>query len=100
MTKVKGPIMTNASRTKEHYQATERLYDATYKCAYLLDVFGDSLASREGYKEINGIEAVHFYLCHKHHWKPSDVRAMTSDDLRFLLSEEMHGWTAPKAARG
>ena len=91
--------MTDALRSKEQYQVTNRLYEATSQLAYMLDVFGDTIASREQYKTLNGIEAVHFYICHKFHWQPSIVRSMTHEDLRFLLSEEMHQWTAPVVAR-
>jgi hypothetical protein len=57
-----------------------------------LDAFGDRLASREGYKGLSGIEAVHYYVMCKFHWLPSQVRAMTGEDLRFALSEELHGF--------
>ena len=64
-----------------------------------LSVFGDALAKREGYKENKGLDALRYYLMRKHDWLPRDVKAMSIDDLRFALSEEMHGWTLPKAAR-
>ena len=79
--------MTSALRTKEHYEVTKRIYSTTSDLAYMLDIFGDTIATREGYKTLSGIEAIHFYICRKFRWKPSDVRAMTSEDLRFLLSE-------------
>ncbi|MEL4241167.1 hypothetical protein [Shewanella xiamenensis] len=91
--------MSNLPRSKEQLLATSRLHEALGKMAYHLDVFGDTLAKREGYKELFGIDAIHFYLCHKFHWQPAQVRAMSYEDLRFLLSEEMHGWTVPKEAR-
>lgn len=75
--------------------ATHRLVHAQAEMHYLLHVFGDELAKRKGYKAHRGIDAVHFYLCVTHHWAPSVVRSMNPEDLRFLLEEEMHGWTAP-----
>ncbi len=83
-------------RKKEHYEAVKKMYEAESGLSYLLDVFGDELAKREGYKEVNGLEAVHFYIIHKFKWLPSVVKSMTNEDLRFILSEEMSGWTAPK----
>jgi len=66
---------------------------------YYLEVFGDEIARREGYKEARGMDAVHFYLIQKHHWLPRDVRSMSATDLQFLLLEELSGWTAPAEAR-
>ena len=67
--------------------------------AYQIECFGDEIARREGYKEHNGIDAIHFYLIQKYHWLPSTVRSLSWDDLQFLLDEEMKGWTLPKEAR-
>jgi hypothetical protein len=63
-----------------------------------LHLFGDHLAKREGYKNLDGMEAVHFYLIQKFHWLPAHVRAMSYDDLRFVLHQEMQGWTWPEEA--
>lgn len=83
---------------REHIEAEYRLFSATSHHEYLLIPFGDYLAKREGYKsrDLVGLEAVHFYICHKFKWKPSDVKSMTLADLQFLLTEEMNGWTVPK----
>jgi hypothetical protein len=86
-------------KSKEHYEILKRLHEADGDLNYSLDVFGDTLAKREGYKDLDGIEAIHFYLIHKFGWLPRDVRAMTFDDIRLVLSQEMHGWTLPPAAR-
>ncbi|UCX03550.1 hypothetical protein [Shewanella glacialimarina] len=91
--------MTNAHRPKENYEQTKRFYTELGAQAYSLDVFGDELAEREKYKGVQGIEAVHLYICLKFCWQPSDVRAMAEQDLRFLLTQEMQGWTLPKEAR-
>jgi|GEM_PF-3308637 len=90
--------MTNAEDLKAQYEQDKRLCTENGKQAYSLGVFGDKLAEREKYKGVQGIEAVHLYICLKFCWKPSDVRAMTEQDLRFLLTQEMHGWTLPKEA--
>ena len=78
-------------RSKEQYENIKRLHEAEGGLAYTLDVFGDEIANREGYKELSGMEAIHFYLIHKFSWLPSDVKAMKYEDIRFVLSEEMHG---------
>ena len=65
----------------------------------MLDVFGDTLAEREGWRDIDGIEAVHLYLIRKYGWLPRDVRAMPGAELRLALHVEMQGWTAPPDAR-
>lgn len=66
------------------------------KNEYHLALFGDHIAEREGYKALEGIEAVHFYICHKFRWTPSQVRGMAPADLEFLLTEEKQGWHVPK----
>jgi hypothetical protein len=91
----KGGIMS----TTERYKNLKRLYLVEGELAYSLAVFGEHIAKREGYKGVDGIEAVYFYLVTKYHWLPSQVRGMSYEDLLFVLSEEMSGWTLPKAAR-
>ena len=83
---------------REKYDINKRLYNSQSDLDFMLYVFGDTLAKREGYKELDGIEAIQFYVVHKFHWLPSQVKVMTHEDLRFVLSEEMQGWTAPKDA--
>ncbi|MDG2897900.1 hypothetical protein P7M61_26055, partial [Vibrio parahaemolyticus] len=85
-------------RDKQHYLTRRQIYKVDTDLAFSLDVFGDFLAEREGYKSLDGMDAVYFYLVHKFHWLPSVVKSMTVDDLRFVLSEEMHGWVMPKDA--
>lgn len=84
---------------KEKYQILVNKRVVEGHLAFSLDCFGDYLAKREKYKFHDGIEAVYFYLIQKYHWLPSEVRAFNWDDLRFLLEEEMHGWTLPEEAR-
>jgi hypothetical protein len=83
---------------EEGYSIRHRLHSATGNLNYVLDCFGDELAKRRGYKDLDGIEAIWFYLIEIHHWLPSQVKAMHPDDIRFLLSQEMHHWTLPKTA--
>ena len=83
----------------EKYETLHQLHTAQGNLDYLLAVFGDTLAKREGYKDIDGMDAIYLYLINKHGWLPRDVRAMSTDDLRLALHVQMQGWTAPKAAR-
>jgi hypothetical protein len=84
------------SKEKDLYQAEHKLCKISGEMKYQLIRFGDYIAKREKYKEHKGIDAIHFYLIEKYHWLPSQVKSLNDDDLRFVLSEEMHGWTLPK----
>lgn len=86
-------------KTREHYEATYRLRHAEGQLAYTPTVFGDELAKRQQYKsDLDGLEAVYYYLIQKHHWTPAVVKGMSYEDLRFALSEEMNGFVLPKEA--
>lgn len=84
---------------RDRYETLKRLREAEAGAYYALTVFGDHIAKREDYTTVDGLEAVHLYLVTKHHWLPSQVRAMSFDDLQFVLTEEMSGWTLPAEAR-
>ncbi|NID06626.1 hypothetical protein HBF26_17155 [Luteibacter jiangsuensis] len=85
---------------KEHYELRKGLHHADADLTYSLDVFGDALAEKQGYKsDLHGLDAVRYYLMQKHHWLPRDVKAMSYEDLQFALSEEQAGWLLPKDAR-
>jgi hypothetical protein len=76
------------------------LHEATGGLNYHLELFGDALAKKQKYKnDLEGIEALRYYLMQKHHWLPRDVASLSHDDLRFALSEELAGWSVPKAKR-
>ncbi|MGY3082144.1 hypothetical protein ACVWZZ_008552 [Bradyrhizobium sp. LM6.10] len=61
---------------------------------HLIDCFGDHLAQKHKYNR-SGIEAVWFYLVQTYRWTPAVVRALNTEDLDFLLHDEMNGWKAP-----
>jgi hypothetical protein len=63
--------------SKERYGILKRLHEAEGNLNYSLEVFGDAIAKREGYKNLDGLEAIQFYLIHKFSWLPRDVRAMS-----------------------
>ena len=83
---------------KEYLVAVCRTKNAEASLAFFLCAFGDELAEKEGYGDLNGIEAVRYYLLQKHNWLPRDIYAMSDEDLRFCLTKEMAGWKAPKEA--
>ncbi len=88
------------TRSKEQYEGVRRLYAAQGDTAYILDVFGDYLAQKEGYKSVQGMEAVYLYLVRTYHWKPAEVRSMSVQDIDLALTVEREHWTLPEAARG
>ena len=82
---------------KELNEARIQLHTANARLTYLLEIFGDSLAKKHGWKNGHrGLEAVYFFLMERHHWTPAQVRSMSHEDLRFAMSEEIAAWTAPK----
>lgn len=87
--------------TRKRYEVLKSLYQAHGDLAYSLAVFGDDLAKREQYKSVDltGMDAIYFYLSHKYKWMPKDVKAMSFEDIRFILTEDMDGWVMPKFSR-
>lgn len=81
----------NENRKKSH--------DVVAGLDYCLEVFGDQLAEKQGYRDLDGIEALRYYLLLKHGWLPAQVRALSTDDLRFALHLELQGWNLPADAR-
>ncbi|KUL94142.1 hypothetical protein DK26_19395 [Bosea sp. WAO] len=51
--------------------------------------FGDELGRKPPYKGLDGMDAIVLYLVNKHHWLPADVRAISQEDLRIVLNEEL-----------
>ncbi len=85
----KSPSKTRASRVpkQENTAVAER--------SARLNVIGRALSIRYGYDIHHELDAVYFYLVCKHNWLPSQVRALSDDDLLFLTEEEMVGWALP-----
>ena len=80
---------------KQRLETLKRLHEAHGNLNDLLEVFGLQLAEQRGWRELDGMEAVRYYLMQKHNWTPVQLREMSHEDLRFALSAEMQGWTAP-----
>lgn len=68
-----------------------RLRTTEGELQHLIDMFGDELASRYGFKKHRGIQAVWWFLIEKYKWTPATVRALNHEDLAFLLEEERSG---------
>lgn len=90
--------MSDESLDRKRYEVWRKLHHSSADLNYSLEVFGDYIAKREGYHDIGGFEAIHFYLIHKFRWMPHQVRAMSFEDLRFVLHEELATWSLPKDA--
>lgn len=82
--------------SKEMNLIRQRANEASANLDLLLEIFGDGLAKKNKWKNLDGLDAVRYYLMQKHHWTPSQLRDMSGDDLRFALHEEMQGWTVPR----
>ena len=70
------------------------------KALFHLEIFGDQLAEKHGYRDLSGLEAVRYYLMQKHNWLPRDVNSMSGEELRFAMTMEMQGWTVPRGMPG
>lgn len=53
-----------------------------------LHEIGHTIASLKNYKNVDGVDAIRYYLMEKHHWLPSQVKAMSFEDLDFCILEE------------
>jgi hypothetical protein len=73
--------------------ARQKLHQASANLDYVLERFGDTLAKKEGYESIDGIEAIWLYLIRTYHWTPAYVKSMKGEDIRLVLSVEMRGFT-------
>ena len=92
--------MARIKRSREMLENLQRLYvfGEGGELALTLHLFGDHLAERESYRDLDGLEALHFYLMQKHGWKPAELRAMSYADLAFALHQELRGWQRPAEA--
>lgn len=89
--------MTDDKVRANDLRAQSHFYEGALR--FSLELFGDQLAKREGYQELAGIDAVRYYLMLKFRWLPREVKALSFDDLRFAMAEEISGWTTPPEAQ-
>ena len=83
----------------KRYRTLKGLYGTEGSLDLHLHLFGDELAKREGYRGLDGFEAIYFYLITKFSWLPRDVRSMSREDIRLVLHQEMEGWTLSQEYR-
>jgi hypothetical protein len=77
-------------------RAPAHFYDGALR--FSLELFGDRLSEREGFKHHKGTDAVRYFLMLKFGWLPREVRSLSFDDLWFAMGEEFHGWSiSPEA---
>ncbi|WP_028304427.1 hypothetical protein [Oceanospirillum maris] len=86
-------------RSKEHYEIIHKLHKNQGGLRYSLELFADHLGDREGYKGLEGMDNIYYYLCQKHNYLPAQVRDMPYEDLSLLLSQETKDWVIPKEFR-
>ncbi|MDY4296812.1 MULTISPECIES: hypothetical protein [unclassified Xanthomonas] len=84
--------------SKEVNNARKQAHQADAELNLHLEIFGDGLAKERGWKYLLGIDAIRYYLMQKHHWTPAQLRAMSYEDLRFAMTEEIQSSTAPRDA--
>lgn len=84
--------------TKEHDIVRQRLHHAEADLKVTVDILGDLIAKEQNYDD-GGMEAIVLHLVEKHHWLPSDIRAMNSEDLRLVLSSDFKRLGAKLASR-
>ena len=77
--------------------ARQQLHQTQANLDYLLELRGDRIASEHGWTNVNGLEAVRYYLMQKHHWTPAELATMSLEHLRFAMSEEPAGLQKRKA---
>lgn len=77
-------------------EARRRHHATNGELNYILERFGDELAKRERYKGVDGMDAIWLYLIKTYRWTPAYVKAMNTDDIRLVLSQELEGFTISK----
>ncbi len=68
------------------------------RAEYVLFCFGEKLKEENNYtiQEDNRFSPIHVYLINKHHWTPTEVKSMSSKELRIALTEELKDFTLSK----
>jgi molybdopterin converting factor small subunit len=70
---------------KDIHQVTEEVYVAEAKLKATIAQLGDKLAKKQGYKNLQGMDAIYRCLIDKYHWLPDHVRSLSVSDLQLLL---------------
>ena len=71
--------------TEKLDKATEELLVMDAKLRTAIIRSGEEIAKKYGYPGLDGMDAVCRYLADKYHWFPSQVRALSTDDLLIVL---------------
>jgi hypothetical protein len=67
-------------------EETRRLYIANAELMAHWAARGEAIAKKYKYTGLTGIDAIHRFLIDRYHWLPSQVRALTIDELELLLA--------------
>lgn len=65
----------------------------------ILKKFGDRIGEEKHYG-IEGLEAVYLYLVKTYHWTPAQVKEMSLEDIRFVLTFELNPANESKGVIG
>lgn len=77
-------------------EARKSLHTSKAHTKFHLFLWGEEEAGRRGWRGLDGWEAVQLYLQKEHGLMPAQIQAMDADYVRFLLTEELTGWTIPQ----
>lgn len=76
--------MKKKNGDKELQKVSAELAGMLFSKLYTL---GNEIAKKKGYSNHSDIDAVRFYLMQVHHWTPSQVKAMSIEDLAFAIED-------------
>jgi hypothetical protein len=88
------PLAMDKETITQYNESRKKIREIEGELNYHLERYGDHISEREGYRGIDGMAAIHFYLIHKFGWLPRDVKSMSLEDVRFVLSQEMEESTS------
>jgi hypothetical protein len=69
-------------------EATQQLLHIEADLIFFLHKLGDSIAKKKGYKDLDGLDAIRYFLIQKHNWTPSQVKSMNYEDLQLAMSQD------------
>jgi len=93
------PLAMDEETILPYNESRKQIREMEGESNYYLERYGDHIAEREGYRGINGMEAIHFYLIHKFGWLPRDVKSMSLEDVKFVLSQEREEYQAEETRK-
>jgi hypothetical protein len=93
------PLAMDEETIPQYNESRKKIREIEGESNYYLERYGDHIAEREGYRGIDGMEAINFYLIHKFGWLPRDVKSMSLEDVQFVLSQEREEYQAEQTGK-